>query len=164
MRRSVQELVERYRNNLYAAAFHICKDAEEAEDIVQDTFLQYHTSKKEFEDEQHIRAWLLRVAINKAKNANKRFWRLHKVPLEEYMETLVFETPQSERLFETVMRLPEPYRIVIHLFYFEDYAVREIAEILQISESSVKTRLSRGRKRLREALKEEWDDDESGEI
>lgn len=164
MRPSVQTLAEQYQNNLYAAAFHICRDAEEAEDIVWDTFFQYHTSKKEFEDEQHIRAWLLRVAINKAKNANKKFWRIHRVPLEEYMETLVFETPQSERLFETVMRLPEPYRIVIHLFYFEDYAVRDIARILRISESNVKTRLSRGRKRLKEVLKEEWEDDESGEI
>ena len=72
------------------------------------------------------------------------------------METLVFETPESEHLFETVMGLPEKYRIVIHLFYYEDYSVREIGEILKISESNVKVRLSRGRMLLRETLKEEW--------
>ncbi len=160
MRQSVQELFERYQNNLYAAAFNICKNAEDAKDVVQDTFIQYYSLKKEFDSEQHIRAWLLRVAINKAKNANRTFWRKNKVPLEEYMETLTFETPESEELFETVMNLPEKYRIVIHLFYYEDYTVREIADILKISESNVKVRLSRGRVLLKEKLQEEWEDDE----
>lgn len=76
------------------------------------------------------------------------------------METLTFETPESENLFETVMHLPEKYRIVIHLFYYEDYTVREIAGILKLSESNVKIRLSRGRALLRDALKEEWKYDE----
>ena len=58
-----------------------------------------------------------------------------------------------------VMQLPEKYRIVIHLYYYEEYAVREIAQILKLSESNVKIRLSRGRAMLKETLKEEWDDD-----
>lgn len=159
MRQTIQELVERYQNSLYAVAFNVCKNQQDAEDAVQDTFLQYYNSKKEFESEQHIRAWLIRVAINKAKNMNLSFWRKNKTSLEDYMETLVFETSESEHLFETVMGLPEKYRIVIHLFYYEDYSVREIGEILKISESNVKVRLSRGRMLLRETLKEEWDDD-----
>lgn len=160
MRQPVQELIERYQNNLYAVAFNICKNAEDAEDVVQDTFLQYHTNKKDFESEQHIRAWLIRVAINKAKNMNHTFWRQNKLFLEDYMETLTFETPESENLFETVMKLPEKYRIVIHLFYYEDYTIREISGILKISESNVKVRLSRGRCLLKETLQEEWEDDE----
>ena len=160
MRIPVQELMECYQDNLYAVAFNVCRNAEDAEDVVQETFFQYHTNNKQYEDEQHIRAWLIRVAINKAKNVNLTFWRRNKVSLEEYMETLTFETPESENLFETVMRLPEKYRIVIHLFYYEEYTVKEIAEILKISESNVKARLSRGRAKLREELKEEWDDDE----
>lgn len=159
MRKSLQELMEQYQNNLYAAAFNVCKNAEDAEDVVQDTFIQYHTTRKEFESGQHIRAWLFRVAINKAKNVNRTFWRQNKVSLEDYMETLAFETPESQNLFETVMRLPEKYRIVIHLFYYEDYSVREIAEILAISESNVKVRLSRGRSLLKNELQEEWEDD-----
>ena len=101
MRQSVQELMERYQNNLFAAAFNVCKSKEDAEDVVQDTFLQYHMNKKQFENEQHIRAWLFRVAINKAKNCNHTFWRKNKLSLEDYMETLTFETPESENLFET---------------------------------------------------------------
>ena len=159
MRQSVQELIERYQNNLYAIAFSICKNPSDAQDVVQDTFIQYYTSKKEFEDEQHLRAWLIRVAINKAKNMTLTFWHQHKVSLEEYMETLTFETPESENLFEEVMKLPKKYRIVIHLFYYEDYSVREIADILKLSESNVKVRLSRGRALLRDSLKEEWEND-----
>ena len=160
MRQPVKELFEKYQNNLYAAAFNVCKNAEDAKDIVQDTFIQYYSLKKDFDNEQHIRAWLIRVAINKAKNMNRTFWRRNKVPLEEYMETLTFETPESKDLFETVMKLPEKYRIVIHLFYYEDYTVHEIADILKITESNVKVRLSRGRALLKEKLQEEWEDDE----
>ena len=160
MRQSVQELFEKYQNNLYAVAFNICKNAEDAKDIVQETFIQYYSLRKEFDNEQNIRAWLIRVAINKAKNINRSFWRKNKKPLEDYMESLTFETPESEELFETVMALPEKYRIVIHLFYYEDYTVHEIADILRITESNVKVRLSRGRGMLKEKLQEEWEDDE----
>ena len=159
MRLPIQELIERYRNSLFVAAFQICKNQEDAEDVVQDTFLQYHTSKKEYESEEHIRAWLLRVAINKAKNVNLTFWRRNKQSLEDYMETLAFENQEDSNLFEAVLALPEKYRVVIHLFYYEDYSVKEIAGVLKLSESNVKIRLSRGRGMLKEALKEEWEDD-----
>lgn len=75
------------------------------------------------------------------------------------METLTFETPESKNLFEAVMGLPEKYRIVIHLFYYEDYTINEIAEILNLSVNNVKVRLSRGRAMLKEVLKEEWEDE-----
>ena len=160
MRQPVQKLIEQYQNNLYAAAFNICQNQMDAEDVVQETFVQYYTTKKEFENEQHIRAWLLRIAINKAKNCCRTFWKKNKCTLEDYMETLSFPDSQSRSLFEEVMKLPDKYRIVIHLFYYEDYTVREIAEILKLSESNVKVRLSRGRTLLRETLKEEWENDE----
>ena len=160
MRLPMQKLFEKYQGNLYAAAFNVCKNAEDAEDVVQDTFIQYYSLKKEFESEEHIRAWLLRVTINKAKNMNRTFWRRNKQSLEDYMETLSFETPESGELFEAAMNLPEKYRIVIHLFYYEDYSIHEIAGILKLSESNVKVRLSRGRSLLKEKLQEEWENDE----
>lgn len=104
-------------------------------------------------------AWLIRVTINKAKNINMSFWRRAGIPLEDYMETLTFETPEAEDLFEEVMKLPEKYRIVIHLFYYEDYSIREIAQIINATESNVKVRLTRGRRLLRNVLKEEWNDE-----
>lgn len=160
MKPPVEMLIEKYRNNLYAAAFSVCKNAHDAEDVVQDTFIQYLMQKKDFESEEHIRAWLLRVAINKAKNKNNAFFRRNTLPLEDYIGTLSFETEESLGLFEAVMQLPEKYRIVIHLFYYEDYSVKEIAEILKVTPGNVRVRLSRGREFLRGALKEAWENDE----
>lgn len=149
-------IMEKYKDNLFSVAFNICGNAADAEDVVQDTLIRYHTANKPFDDEQHIRAWLIRVAVNKAKNVNMSFWRRKSVPLEEYMETLTFETPEAETLFEQVMRCPEKYRIALHLFYYENYSVKEIAEILHLSETNVKVRLSRGRSLLKKKLQEVW--------
>lgn len=160
MRESVETLIEKYKNNIYAIAFNVCRNVQDAEDVVQDTFIQYISLNKNYETEQHIRAWLIRVAINKAKNKNTTFFRRNIRPLEEYIETLTFETPESSEIFETVMNLPEKYRVIIHLFYYEDYSVKEISDILKISTSNVKVRLSRGRVLLRETLKGVWEDDE----
>ncbi len=159
MRLETEILMEKYKDHLFAVAFNICKNAADADDVVQDTFLQYHITDKQFENEQHIRAWLIRITINKAKNINMSFWRRAGIPLEDYMETLTFETPEAEVLFEEVMKLPEKYRIVIHLFYYEDYSIREIAQIINATESNVKVRLTRGRRLLRNVLKEEWNDE-----
>lgn len=160
MRLPVEMLVERYHQNLFAVAFNVCKNREDAEEVVQDAFIQYHLKRLDFQSEEHIRAWLIRVTINKAKNAARTFWRRHRTSLEETMAALTFDDQESERLFEAVMALPQKYRIVVHLFYYEDYSVHEMAELLRLSESNVKTRLSRARAMLRDTLKEVWSDDE----
>ncbi len=160
MRLPVEMLVERYHQNLFAVAFNVCKNREDAEEVVQDAFIQYHLKRLDFQSEEHIRAWLIRVTINKAKNAARTFWRRHRTSLEETMAALNFNDQESERLFEAVMALPQKYRIVVHLFYYEDYSVHEMAELLSLSESNVKTRLSRARAMLRDTLKEVWSDDE----
>ena len=159
MKLPVEVLIEKYKNNIYAVAFNICKNKHDAEDVVQDTFIEYLSQKKDFQSEQHIRAWIIRVAINKAKNKNNLFFRRNSLPLEDYINTLTFESDETQELFETVMKLPKKYRIVIHLFYYEDYSVQEIANILKITQSNVKVRLSRGRLLLRKTLKEAWDND-----
>ena len=160
MRIPTEQLVERYQQNLYSAAFSVCRNAGDAEDAVQDTFLRYHTSSKEFENEQHIRYWLLRVAINQAKNTAQSFWRRNAQPLEDYLDSLAYRQPEDRGILGAVMALPEKYRIVIHLYYYEDYDVRDIGRILHVTSSAVKTRLSRGRRLLKDALQEEWNDDE----
>lgn len=156
MRLPLEVLVERYKDNLYSAAFNVCRNPQDAEDVVQETYLAYHTGTKQYESEQHIRAWLLRVAINKAKNATVTFWRRNKAALDDYLDTLSFEEEGDRELVEAVMRLPERYRIALHLHYFEGYAVAEIADLLKVREGTVKSQLSRGRKLLGQTLKEEW--------
>ena len=159
MRMETQALAETYRDRLFAAAFQVCGNAADAEDAAQEALLRYHISEKQFESEQHIRAWLLRVAINCAKNVSRSFFRRNTVPLEDYMDSLEFDSGESREIFREVMNLPETYRLVIHLYYYEDYSVAEIGRILGLTDSNVKVRLSRGRQLLKKALQGVWDDE-----
>lgn len=160
MRIKTDILVEKYKNSLYAAAFSVCKNQADAEDAVQESFIRYHSTDKEFENEEHIRAWLLRVAINQAKNIRRSLWHRAALPLEEYADTLPFPSTEDRDLFETVMGLPGKYRVVLHLHYYEDYSIKEIASILNLTESNVKVRLSRARAMLKTILKEDWSEND----
>ena len=160
MKLSVDETFRKYGDRIFLAAFSICQNRADADDVVQDTLIRYYSLSKEFENESHLKAWLIRVAINRAKDMTSSFWRRNKVEWEDYMDELAFEEPEDSRLFEAVMRLPEKYRTVIHLFYYEDYTVEEISNILQRPEGTIKSQLNRGRKLLKIMLQEEWNDDE----
>lgn len=160
MRLTLEEALNKYGQSVFTAAFNICGSREDAADVLQDTMLRYFTRDNEFRDEEHLKAWLLRVAINRARDVRSSFWRRNKVSLEDHTAELTFDEPGTSELFEAVMALPERYRVPIHLFYYEDYSVREIARIMHSSEGSVKSRLSRGRKILKKELEEVWNDDE----
>ncbi|MBQ9625434.1 MAG: sigma-70 family RNA polymerase sigma factor [Clostridia bacterium] len=159
MKPKVDEVYKKYANNVFSAAFCICKSKADAEDVTQDAFIKYCSHKKEFADENHIKAWLLRTAINRAKDIKASFWQRNRVSLEEYMAELEFEEPKDEQLFKAVMALPQKYRTAIHLYYYEDYAVKEIADLLKASVGTVKSQLSRGRTLLKNTV-EDWKDDE----
>ena len=151
-------IYDRYSDRLYAAAFNICRQQQDAEDAVQDAFIRLYHSRKDFESEEHIKAWLMRVTINAAKSTKRLFWNRMRSSYEEYMDSLAFEEESDKGLMDEVLKLPEKYRIVIHLFYFEEYKVKEIAEILNTSENTVKTRLLNGRRILKDKL-EGWEDE-----
>ena len=161
MREPVEKLIEQYQKHVFAAAFSVCQNIADADDVVQDTFLKYHCSQKEFSSQEHIKAWLLRVAINKAKDHLRSFWKKNTVSIEELAmaspdnEALTIEQKDDgKKILENVMKLPTKYRIVIHLFYYDDLSVAEIAKVLGISESNVKTRLSRARNMLKKEILE----------
>ena len=157
MRIALSEVVERYQRNIYVAAYAIVRNSDDANDVVQDAFLQYYTKIRQFESEEHIKAWLLRVAIKTATDMTRSFWRHFRS--EEHPDihgTVQAILNERESLLnEAVMHLPLKQRVVIHLHYYEDYSIKEIADILRLTESSVKMRLMRGRENLRKALKEE---------
>lgn len=160
MKLSADEAFNQYADRVFAAAFSVCKNQADADDAVQDTFIKYQTTKTDFADETHLKAWLLRVAINRATDITRAFWHRNRVSWEDYMEDLEFEEPADKSLFEAVLRLPDKYRAVIHLFYYEDYSIKEIAELLKRGEGTVKSQLSRGRALLKNQLTEDWNDDE----
>lgn len=159
MRLPTETVIEKFKQNLFAVAFSVCRSREDSEDAVQDAFIRYHTSDKEFESEEHIKAWLIRVTVNRAKDIAFSYHRRNSVPLEEYTASIPFESTEESNLFTAVMNLDKKYRTVIHLFYYEEYKIDEIAGILGKSPGTVKSLLSRARQLLKKTLKEEWNND-----
>lgn len=160
MKLTVEEAFRKFGDRVFTAAFQISRTREDADDVVQDTFLKYHALQMEYESEEHIKAWLLRTAINRSKDLLKSFWRVHMTPWEDYMDELEFAQPEDRDLFEAVMHLPRKYRIVVHLYYYEEYSVEEIAHMLRIPGGTIKSQLSRARTLLKNELMEEWEDEQ----
>jgi len=144
---------EQYRNNVYAAAFSCVRNAADAADLQQETFMRLYTCGKEFESDTHIKAWLLRVALNLSKNHLRDHRRVVLTELSDSLPAPV--DTQRQDVLAAVLELPDKYRIPIHLYYYEDYSVREIAEILELTEGAVKTRLRRGRNLLEKSIGKE---------
>lgn len=149
-----QEKLCKYKDTVFRVAFSYSKNKSDAEDISQEVFLKYYTTEPNIEDESEEKAWLIRVAINKAKDLIKSSWYSKRCDKENLQEICHMNEPQSE-LLEVVLNLPEKYKIPIHLYYYEQYTIAEISKIMDIKESTIQTRLQRGRKLIEKKLKEE---------
>ena len=148
-------VLDEYGNSILRTAYMYLHNMTDAEDILQDTLIQYIRKAPAFENEGHEKAWLLTVAANLSKN-KINYNKLRET--DELAEELVGDEQQDLAfVWDAVKQLPEKYREVIHLFYQEGYATAEIAEILGRNESTVRSDLKRGRDKLKEILKEAYD-------
>lgn len=145
-----RETVEKFFDMIYKLAVAQTKSLEHADDVVQEVFLRYLKTDKSFESDEHIKAWLIRVAINCSRNIFINSWAKKTVPLSE---DLVFNTEEKSDVYYAAMELPHKYRTVVHLFYYEDMSVAQIARCLKTKESTIKSQLSRARDMLRNKLK-----------
>lgn len=143
---------EMHKDMVFRIAMTYVKNVEDAKDIVQDTFIRLDSYRKQFENEEHCKRWLIRVAINLAKDHLRSFWSSKRDGSEDAMRQLdeipAVDNKDSELLTE-VFSLPSKYKAVIYLHYYEGYDYHEIAKILRISLSCVKMRAKRGRELLR---------------
>ena len=146
-------LAERYRDMVYRIALNQHRNVQDAEDTMQEVLLKLYLRKESFADDKHARHWLIRVTLNHCRSVWRSPWKKH-VSLEELSQSIPFSTCRDSDLFLSVMALPERYRTVLYLFYYEDLSVREIAELMGLSETAVTSRLSRARKRLKIDLTE----------
>lgn len=153
-----EQLVARYGQTIYRMAYARTGSREDAEDITQETFLRLVRTNPAFRDEEHRKAWLLRVAANCAGDLFRAPWRRNNRPLED-AEHIAAKEPEPEHsgVLEAVWSLPEDYRIPVHLFYYEGMSVSEIAQALGKREGAIRTRLFRARTMLRDKLSEEGD-------
>lgn len=163
---SCREDIERYSDMVYKLAFSLLKNEYDAEDVYQDVFYQYLHKNPVFQGEEHKKAWFLRVTINRCRNFFHTAWMLKVMGIQksgEVEETMPSPSAEEEalkkepdELIELVKTLPQKYRVVIHLFYYEDLSIEEISSILKKKPSTVRTQLTRARALLKEVLKEDF--------
>lgn len=146
-------LAKRYIDTVFRVALNYIKSPSDADDVTQNVFLKLLQEQKSFDNDNHVKHWLIRVTINECKNlVRSRWWKAES--FEEYAGTLSFDDQAQRDLFYTVMALPRKYRIPIYLYYYEGYSTQEIGELLKLPKNTVCTQLKRGRDLLRKALLE----------
>lgn len=147
-----ERIADTYADMVFRAALSYAKAKEDAEDATQNTFLRLLKCREDFQSEEHIRRWLLHVAVNECKRIWGSAWR-KKVEFADRTDELpAFEKEDYTELYQAVQALPPKLRIVIHLYYYEGYPSKEIAEILKIRDATVRNRLLRARKLLKDRL------------
>lgn len=146
----LEQVLDMYGNTVYRLAYACMRSVMDAEDIYQDVFLRYFQKRPAFQSEEHRRAWLLKVTVNRARTAFRSAWFRHTVPLDD---RVAFTEPEEQKLDEALLQLSGKDRELLHLYYYEQLSVREIGDLLGRKESTVRTQLTRARGRLREILK-----------
>ena len=140
----------RYQTMVFRLAYSYTRSRSDAQDLCQEVFLRYFCSRPPFASEEHRRAWLLRVTVNRCKTHLTSWWVRRTVPLDE---RIPMPEPEPLALDEALRQLAEKDRLVIHLFYYEECTTREIARMMRTTEGAVRTRLTRARQRLGDILK-----------
>lgn len=153
----IDYVLEKYSNMIYRLALTRTKRKEDAEDVFQDVFYKLSQKMPKFENENHEKAWLIRVTINLSKNLFLSGWMKNTIPLEDEIK---FEDGKEQEVYFEVLALPEKYRTVIHLFYYEGLSIKEIATVLKTNENTIKTRLSRAKEKLKSKLEGGFDSEE----
>ena len=158
---SFAQAARTYGDTVYRVAYHALNNPQDAEDVMQTVLLKLYECKKEFESDEHIKHWILRVAVNESRRALRSFWRRTSVPLEEWRETAAPEDPAKAEVLEAVMALEPKYRLAVCLDYYEGLSVAETAAAMRANVSTVQTWLLRARARLRKELAQEEEREES---
>lgn len=155
----VDEIIKEYSSMVYRLAFSLAKSKTDADDIFQEVFLRYIRKNTEFENEEHRKAWLIRVTINCSNSFWSSAWKKKTVPLsdtDQLEDNVSFGIQEETTLYYELTKLPKKYRKVIHLFYYEDMSTDQISKILDIKPATVRTQLTRARAMLKVTLKGEY--------
>lgn len=156
------EVVERYQDMIYRIALTHTRYQGDADDVFQEVFLTYHRKQPDCNDEEHRKAWLIKTTLTCARRVKNSSWRSRVIPIrpEEIDilsdEVFRFDSAEQDAIFRALNKLNEVYRTALHLFYFEDLSVQEIASLLGLESGAVKMRLSRGRAALRTLLQGDY--------
>ena len=145
----LEEAMGRYQTMVFRLAYSYTRSRSDAQDLCQEVFLRYFCSRPPFASEEHRRAWLLRVTVNRCKTHLTSWWVRRTVPQDA---RIPMPEPEPLALDEALRQLAEKDRLVIHLFYYEECSTQEIARMMRTTEGAVRTRLTRARQRLGKIL------------
>lgn len=145
-----EAVFRRYADMIYRVALHNLDDPADADDILQEVCLTLLT-KKIPEDEEHLKSWLIRVTINKCRDLSRSFWRKNRKSIDDYED---IEAEKPPEIMAELQSLSESYRNIIYLYYYEEYTVSEIAQLLRMNVNTVKSGLRRARDQLKKLLTE----------
>lgn len=149
----VEHYYKLYGRNVISAALCYVKDPNDANDIAQDVFFRLYTYTGSFESDEHIKAWLIRCAVNRSKDLVRSPWQRRKLPLEAASDKLQYDsTDEGDSMLDILQKLGRNNRIALYMYYYEEYSVQEIADILGVSVNAVTLRLKRGRMQLKKLL------------
>jgi len=146
---SINEVINLYSNMVYRIALSMLKSKTNVDDIYQDVFYSYFKKRRVFASEEHRKYWIIRTTINTCKKYWQSAWLKKTVPLND---NFIYEKKEENLLKEKINELPYKYKIVIHLFYFEDMSIKEISKSLVLNEGTIRMQLTRGRRILKENL------------
>lgn len=155
---SAREILDMYSAMIYRIAYSRTQNKTDAEDITQNVFLKYISTDKKWCNEEHRKAWLIRVAVNCTNDFVNSAYNRHKADLEGVSEESIefsCEMEEKSEVYYAVQKLPDKYRIPIHLFYYEDMSIAEIAKVTKDKEVTIRSQLNRARNMLKKILKEE---------
>lgn len=153
-------IVERYAAMVYGIALTHVKNRADADDVFQEVFLAFCRRNIRFNDEEHRKAWLIRTALNCCKKNAFSAWRKRTCPLgENPSPACTFVSAEENLVYAALCALPEKYRTVLQLFYYEGLSAEEIGRALRLRAGTVRMRLTRGRGLMRDRLKEEGEED-----
>ena len=144
--------MERYLTMVYRLAHARTGSVQDAEDVAQDVMLRLSRHERSIRSEEHLKAWLIRATVNRANSLFRSAWRRKTLPLDAAARTERPESPQHDALTDALSALSPKQRVVVHLYYYEEMRVDEIAAALGIRPDAVKMRLSRARAELRRRL------------
>ena len=150
------DIIKNYSNMVFHLALSKTKNLQTAEDVVQETFLRLIKANPTFESEEHIKAWLIRVTINCCNKVWNSAWFRRTTSLKEDISSQR-EFGERSEVYYAVLELPEKYRILVYLYYYEDMSISQIARTLHMKENTVTTRIHRARIKLKEKLRGDYD-------
>ncbi len=148
----LKQTILRNSNTVYRLAYAQMKNTSDADDVYQEVLYRYIRKKPFFENQEHEKAWFIRVTVNCCKTSLKSFWKTKVCELDETFEDTKVE---KEHLSFALKKLSKKYSVVLYLFYFEDMSIKEIASALNLKEGNVGVLLSRARQKLKEILEKE---------